>query len=318
MKRFLISFAASVALAFSMEAATVTLWESTETEGIKLGWGTMIQDAVIPAEKCVDYRVGDKIHLTVAKYDTTIDSWPQVRITSPAAGWPVICAAQVLNDKPMPTVITFEIDEDVLEVMKEEGYFPSGNACWISKMELETSAEAPVTPDENVLWESADPDGIQLGWGTMIQEAVIPAEKCAGYQIGDKIELTVVKYDTTIDSWPQVRITSPVDGWPVICPAQVLNDKPMPTVITFEIDEDVLEVIKEEGYFPSGNACWISKMVYVGASSAIENVISDESSVVNVYNLMGVIVKHNVLKENALEGLAPGLYIMDGKKYLVK
>lgn len=168
------------------------------------------------------------------------------------------------------------------------------------------------------LWECSDPEGIQINWGTMIPEAVIPAEKCVNYQPGDQIDLTVVKYDTTLDSWPQVRITSPVDGWPVICAAQVLNDKPMPTVITFELDEDVIEVMKEEGYFPSGNACWISKMVYKGGTTGINETVSEASSVVNVYSITGGVIKHNVSKADALDGLTPGFYIVNGKKYIIK
>ena len=264
MMRTFISAAVIAASVLSANAGTKVLWESETPEGVQIDWGTMIHEAVITPEQCADYKVGDKVLVTVAHYDTTLDAWPQVRLTSPVDGWPVVCAAQVLNDKEEPAVITFEIDEDVLEVMQEEGYFPSGNACWLSKMELVTEGDEPEEPAAgNVLWKSENPEGVQIDWGTMIHEAVITPEQCANYKVGDKVLVTVAHYDTTLDAWPQVRLTSPVDGWPVICPAQVLNDMAEPAVITFEIDEDVLEVMQEEGFFPSGNACWLSKMELV-------------------------------------------------------
>lgn len=325
MKRFFIAAAAVAAMSSSMEASIVTLWESESPEGVQIGWGTMIGEAVVSAEKCADYQVGDKILLTVASYDTELDAWPQVRITSPLDGWPVICAPQVLNDKPMPTVITFEIDEDVLEVMQEEGYFPSGNACWISKMELESES---VTPDEpeipsggaTVIWESATADGEAVGWGHQIPGTIVSPEECASYNAGDAIEITVVRYDTELDAWPQVGLKAHEDGWPALTATQVMNDKDVPYVMTFELDEDTVEWAKECGFFPSGTACWISRMVYVpaGVSSGVDEMVSEEDSVVDVYNMQGMVVKSRVDSSAALDGLRPGVYIVGGKKVLVR
>lgn len=49
-------------------------------------------------------------------------------------------------------------------------------------------------------------------------------------------------------------------------------------------------------------------------STGIEDIISTENSIVNVYNLQGIIVKRGVNVENALDGLARGIYIVNGKK----
>lgn len=49
-------------------------------------------------------------------------------------------------------------------------------------------------------------------------------------------------------------------------------------------------------------------------STGIEDIISTENSIVNVYNLQGIIVKRGVNEENALDGLARGIYIVNGKK----
>jgi len=49
-------------------------------------------------------------------------------------------------------------------------------------------------------------------------------------------------------------------------------------------------------------------------STGIGDIISTENSIVNVYNLQGIIVKRGVNEENALDGLARGIYIVNGKK----
>lgn len=49
-------------------------------------------------------------------------------------------------------------------------------------------------------------------------------------------------------------------------------------------------------------------------STGIEDIFSTENSIVNVYNLQGIIVKRGVSEENALDGLARGIYIVNGKK----
>ena len=39
---------------------------------------------------------------------------------------------------------------------------------------------------------------------------------------------------------------------------------------------------------------------------------------VNVYNLQGVMLKRNVDPASAIDGLAPGLYVIGNRKVLVK
>ncbi len=46
--------------------------------------------------------------------------------------------------------------------------------------------------------------------------------------------------------------------------------------------------------------------------------IAAENKVVNVYDLAGRVVRHNVESANAVNGLAKGIYIVNGKKVLVK
>lgn len=52
--------------------------------------------------------------------------------------------------------------------------------------------------------------------------------------------------------------------------------------------------------------------------SGINNVFADElPAFVNIYNIMGQLLKQNVARESALEGLANGIYIINNKKVIV-
>lgn len=58
--------------------------------------------------------------------------------------------------------------------------------------------------------------------------------------------------------------------------------------------------------------------VYPGISTSIDAVNAEVAGVVDVYNIQGVLIRHNVATEHALENLTSGLYIINGKKYLIK
>lgn len=52
-----------------------------------------------------------------------------------------------------------------------------------------------------------------------------------------------------------------------------------------------------------------------GTASLIENTFASETpAFVNVYNLQGMLIRQNVATESALDGLAAGIYIVNGKK----
>ena len=54
-------------------------------------------------------------------------------------------------------------------------------------------------------------------------------------------------------------------------------------------------------------------------STAIDNITADESSApVNVYNTQGQLIKQNVDPATATQGLPQGIYIIGGKKVIVR
>jgi hypothetical protein len=51
---------------------------------------------------------------------------------------------------------------------------------------------------------------------------------------------------------------------------------------------------------------------------AIEKVVGNKANYANVYSIDGRMVRNNANVGTALNGLEKGIYIMNGKKYLVK
>ncbi len=86
------------------------------------------------------------------------------------------------------------------------------------------------------------------------------------------------------------------------------------TTFNYTFDEKVMCLMTNTS-FPS--LVMMTNMIKVG-SLGVDDVTIDNNKLVNVYNLQGILVKSNVERDEALIGLNPGLYIVDGKKYLVK
>ena len=53
-------------------------------------------------------------------------------------------------------------------------------------------------------------------------------------------------------------------------------------------------------------------------ATAVESLPAQDNDFVNVYNLQGVAVRRNVAASEATQGLPAGIYIINGKKTLVK
>lgn len=66
----------------------------------------------------------------------------------------------------------------------------------------------------------------------------------------------------------------------------------------------------------------VTTIDYIALSSegtSVKNVIADDAdALVDVYSLTGVAVRKNVKKAEATQGLTPGIYVVDGKKVVVR
>lgn len=91
---------------------------------------------------------------------------------------------------------------------------------------------------------------------------------------------------------------------------------------TFTLTDDAIKQFneKKELIFNAPAGVSLSKVYIPQGESGVENIVAeaDANAPVNVYNIAGQQVRANVAPAEAVEGLAPGFYIVGNKKVLVK
>lgn len=91
---------------------------------------------------------------------------------------------------------------------------------------------------------------------------------------------------------------------------------------TFTLTDDAIKQFneKKELIFNAPAGVSLSKVYIPQGVSGVENIVAeaDANAPVNVYNIAGQQVRANVAPAEAVEGLAPGFYIVGNKKVLVK
>lgn len=117
-----------------------------------------------------------------------------------------------------------------------------------------------------------------------------------------------------------------VPEWAQLCDKS-WTDKEFPSeasnegkTVTYTITpEFVTAVATDKEFIINGGGANVVKVYYPseGDDSGIAG-IAAEKKIVNVYDLAGRVVRHNIDSANAVNGLAKGIYIVNGKKILVK
>ncbi len=117
-----------------------------------------------------------------------------------------------------------------------------------------------------------------------------------------------------------------VPEWAQLCDKS-WTDKEFPSeasnegkTVTYTITpEFVTAVATDKEFIINGGGANVVKVYYPseGDDSGIAG-IAAEKKIVNVYDLAGRVVRHNIDSANAVNGLAKGIYIVNGKKVLVK
>lgn len=117
-----------------------------------------------------------------------------------------------------------------------------------------------------------------------------------------------------------------VPEWAQLCDKS-WTDKEFPSeasnegkTVTYTITpEFVTAVATDKEFIINGGGANVVKVYYPseGDDSGIAG-IAAEKKIVNVYDLAGRVVRHNIDSANAINGLAKGIYIVNGKKVLVK
>lgn len=122
-----------------------------------------------------------------------------------------------------------------------------------------------------------------------------------------------VEFDA-VPEWAQLCDKSWTD---MAFPSETSNEG---KTVTYTITpEFVTAVAADKEFIINGGGANVVKIYYPteDAGSGIAG-IAAEKKIVNVYDLAGRVVRHNVEFANAVNGLAKGIYIVNGKKVLVK
>lgn len=115
-----------------------------------------------------------------------------------------------------------------------------------------------------------------------------------------KIEIT----DTELNTWKNFQPTAVQMGYGT-SPAD--NNNEITTISALVFSESTIPTFA------------VDNLYFFGTEAlAVDTVDSDNNGLVNVYNLQGICVKSNVAAADALNGLPKGLYIVGGKKMIVR
>lgn len=99
-------------------------------------------------------------------------------------------------------------------------------------------------------------------------------------------------------------------------PKETSNDG---KTVTYAITpEFVTAVATDKEFIINGGGANVVKVYYPSETESGIAGIAAEKKIVNVYDLAGRVVRHNIDSANAVNGLAKGIYIVNGKKVLVK
>ena len=372
----LLSAAALAAMALSVNAAEVTLWEGECNFGT--AWASDASFAIGASDLNV---LGNETAVLKLYYtlDSACEYW-QFKPCSNGDGWtPLAVAAELGNDYSCISVnagtTSYELPLGAADIatIKANGLRFQGYGMTMTKVTTDTDKEI----DPNVLtytFTEAGNDDAQVlvkgsDWNNLLGTTKITHKDMATGAVtvgvtqemidncGGKIFLqgegdcvctkitktgefdakSVAAYGARIpgvsvfavipEGTAKVAVEfDAVPEWAQLCDKS-WTDKEFPSeasnegkTVTYTITpEFVTAVATDKEFIINGGGANVVKVYYPseGDDSGIAG-IAAEKKIVNVYDLAGRVVRHNIDSANAVNGLAKGIYIVNGKKVLVK
>ena len=241
------------------------------------------------------------------------------------------------DDKTFPLEATYTLSEADAELLAN-GFEIKGDGVQITKVVLvrEDNVEDPgeEEPGEEEPGEEPDveegviyynPESEMLSWSTLCS---VTEEQVEGLKAGDSFVVTV-KAVQEGNEWPKFGFEF---GEESLYPEafEMWGDKTFPYEATYTLTSADAELLVD-GFEIKGDGVQITKVMLVrgdgieepgedpegGDTSVIESVV-DNSELVTVYSISGNIVRQNVKDADATNHLRSGLYIINGKKVLVR
>lgn len=299
MKRFLLT-ALFVSL-LSMATMAETLWTGSISTG---AWGTTDgTDCVnVPAAKFTMAKAGDKIVVTA-----TADGSDPI-VVFQTAEWKDIdgvANAGLTGDAP----VEVSLNSTAVEQLKAQGLRVRGNNIILKQIELVSNAVMQIT----TLWEGNYSPTWDPG------DAQVEDTKLAALEVGDFIQITVSEISG--DDWPQMLLWPLKDkGETTIANITLFDEKEAEMPLTKSVEVTAANISEfRKGFYVAGCGCKITKITLLkNTESGVVGITAKNGKNVNVYSIQGSLMREGVSPEEAFTGLAPGIYVVDGKKYLVR
>ena len=281
----LLSLATVATMAFSANAEIKTLWESSSAEGEQVNWSTQIPGTVFTAADCANYNGGDKIIVTVVKFDAALDAYPQIALKD--GSWGDLAAGVVVKNMTMPNDVTFSLTPTQVATMKEKGWFISGVAAWITKVQLETS---DIVVDPNAIWFGKEVYPDNEWWS--VPALSLSAGSFADAKAGDQLVFVCSEKSGSFILQPFLGSWS----------GTKLNTSDNPEAFTIDgnnasitLTEDYVAELQKGGLVLQAGGCTLTSILLVpaGTTTGIEDIaIEDANAPVEYFNLQGIRVNN--------------------------
>lgn len=253
---------------------------------------------------CADLKAGDVIAVTLSAIGDKNN-------------WPKCCFRSVKDDSDITTLELWDFASDAMPIVKSVviedpevwayGFYVVGCDCTITKMELGFKTSTGET-GETILWEG---DPTLVSWGAAGPE--VSANKGGKIKAGDVMAITVSSLDAA-EEWPKI-VCRCADGWAEIFNVELWNDRDanatFPLVKNVTITEEMLPMLAK-GFNFGGSGASITKVALADTQTSISEISAAAAERAGVYSINGVYMG------NSLNGLARGIYVVNGKKVLVK
>lgn len=283
----------------------ITLWEGNGA----LAWD--YTDAMPKVQNNGDLALikeGDVIRFTISQFSQVREDWPKVCVRD-------------LMDKDIATLELWDFIGSPLPmeqsiVVENPDDWKNGIYCvgpagtTVTKVELGVKAGGSVNTGEIVIWEG---EPTLLTWGNQLGQT--SATKAGRLSAGDELVITVTSLEAS-EEWPKAACKD--NNWYDIFNVELwgYRDGTFPVDAVYKLTDADVAAMKD-GFFFAGVGATVSRIV-VRTTSAVSGITAGESDTVSVYSISGVRVRTNVEPSDATAGLPAGLYIVGGKKVLVK
>lgn len=212
--------------------------------------------------------------------------------------------------------ISYKIDDEKLDKLQSGGIYMNGVGFTIQKVTVSCGMNDPDEPedyDSSIIWSGDE----EINWGGV---AYVDKHKFKDIKEGQILCIKVSDYESPDDDASWIAHFGGWEGLSIGSTDMEFTFDSEKSCIDIPLTAKMVEGLKNDGFFVNGMGFHVREIrILDGATTGIgviSTITADKT--VTVYNLYGAIVKKNVTLDSALEGLVSGIYIIGGRKVVIK